>query len=177
MAEGNNCLTLLVDGDRDGLACLYKLFSKDLFRYGLSICGNESEVSECIHDFFVFLWDSRSKLQNIDNPKAYLMVSFKRRLIKQLAKQKKTDDLDIKYEQQYSQGSIEDDIVKSEEQDEYLKRLSSAMKLLSDREREVIHLKYFEKHSNEEIAQLLEINYQSVRNLLYRAIQNLRKKI
>lgn len=175
--EGINCLTLLVDGDREGLACLYKLFSKDLFRYGLSICGNENEVSECIHDFFVFIWDNRLKLQNVENPKAYLMVSYKRKLIKQLEKAPKTNELDIKYEQRYFEGSVEEEMVEKENQQEYLERLTNAMAGISDREREVIHLKYYEKFTNEEIAEHLNINYQSVRNLLYRAIQNLRKKI
>lgn len=175
--QGINCLDLLTDGDREGLGCLYKLFSKDLFKYGLSICGNENEVSECIHDFFVFLWDNRLKLGNIKNPKAYLMISFKRKLIKQISKQNNIDDLDIKYEQQYFENSSEDIIIKEEEREDHLLRLGKAMESLSAREREVIHLKYYAKNSNEEIASLLDINYQSVRNLLYRAIQNLRKKL
>ncbi len=177
IVQGINCLHLMVDGKREGLGCLYKLFAKDLFRYGLSICGNENEVSECIHDFFVFLWDQRSKLAKVANPKAYLMVSFKRRLIKQLEKNKGTDELDIRYEQKYSEESYETDWIKEETHQEHVKKLTSALSQLSGREREVIQLKYYEKYTNEEIATHLEINNQSVRNLLYRAIQNLRKKL
>ncbi len=175
--EGVNCLTLLVDGKRDGLGCLYKLFAKDLFKYGLSICGNSNEVSECIHDFFVFLWENRAKLGNIANPKAYLFLSFKRKLIKQIEKQKNIDDLDIKYEQQFFETSVEEELIIEESEKEYLNKLAVALKTLSDREREVVHLKYFEKYSNEEISKHLDINNQSVRNLLYRAIQNLRKNL
>lgn len=166
-----------MDGNREGLGCLYKLFAKDLYRYGLAICKNEQEVSECLHDFFVFLWESRLKFSKIENPKAYLMISFKRRLVKQLAKAKHYDDLDFKYENKYSESSAEDKITEQEEEEEYSQRLSAALLLLSDREREVIHLKYFEKLKNEEIARQLNITNQSVRNLLYRAIQNLKKNL
>ena len=175
--EGINCLQLLIDGQRDGLACLYNLFSKDLYRYGMSICKNEEEVLECLQDFFVYLWEARIKLGGVENPKAYLMISYKRRLVKQLQKQNKVSEYDIKYENQFSESSVEDKWVDAEINEEYLQRLSSAVQKLSTREREVVQLKYFEKYNNEEIAELLEINNQSVRNLLYRAIQNLRKII
>jgi RNA polymerase sigma factor (sigma-70 family) len=175
--EGIDCLQLLIDGNREGLGCLYKLFAKDLYRYGLAICKNDNEVSECLHDFFVFLWESRLKFSKIENPKAYLMISFKRRLIKQLAKAKHHDELDFKYENEYAESSVEEKITDREEQEEYAQRLSAAMILLSDREREAIHLKYFEKMKNEEIAVQLDISNQSVRNLLYRAIQNLKKNL
>jgi len=174
---GKDCLQLLKDGQREGLACLYKLFASDLYRYGLSICGNEHDVDECMHDFFIFLWESRNKFDKVENPKAYLMVSFKRRLIKAIAKKKNHDELDFKYESLHREKSQEDYVVDREEKEEYRLRLAKALKSISARERQVIHLKYFEKYKNEEIADLLEINNQSVRNLLYRAIQNLRKNL
>lgn len=175
--KGLDCLQLLKDGEREGLGCLYKLFAEDLYRYGLAISGNENDVDECLHDFFVFIWESRSKFDKVENPKAYLMTSFKRRLIKRLAKKKNHEALDFRYENVYFEKSEEDAIVQDEEEEEYTRRLADAMKNISQREREVIHLKYFEKYSNDEIAEQLEINNQSVRNLLYRAIQNLRKKL
>ena len=143
----------------------------------MSICGNSDQASECIHDFFVFLWDNRSKLQNISNPKAYLFVSFKRRLIKQLESRAKTDELDLKYEKNYFETSAEDRWISEEVNNESIKKLSKAMKSLSSREREAVHLKYFEKYKNEEIATHFDITNQSVRNLLYRAIQNLKKNV
>lgn len=175
--EGINCLQLLVDGNRDGLGCLYKLFAKDLYRYGLSICGNVDRVEECIHDFFVFLWEKRDKFENVDNPKAYLFTSFRRRLIKLLENEKKSLDFDIKYVNETAEESHEDALIQGEINSEYIHKLQKAIKTLSDREREVIHLKYFEKYSNEDITEQLGISYQSVRNLLYRAIQNLRKNL
>ncbi|GLR19786.1 RNA polymerase sigma factor [Portibacter lacus] len=170
-------MQLLLDGQRDGLACLYKLFAKDLYKYGMAICSDDHEVSECLHDFFIYLWENRTKFDNVNHPKAYLFTSFKRKLIKQLAKNKKHDELSYKHDGLISQESIEETISKEEGQVEYTLRLNKAIKNLSDREREVIHLKYFQRYKNEEIAGILEINNQSVRNLLYRAIQNLKKKL
>ena len=55
--------------------------------------------------------------------------------------------------------------------------LKEKLNQLPDRQREIIHLRYFHNLKNEEIAEILEMNYQSVSNLLYRAIKNLKSKV
>ena len=96
--KGLDCLALLIEGEREGLGCLYKLFAEDLYRYGLAICRDDSQVEECLHDFFVYIWNKRKKFENVENPKSYLFTSFKRRLIKAMNKTKNHELLDFKYE-------------------------------------------------------------------------------
>ena len=55
--------------------------------------------------------------------------------------------------------------------------LKEKLNQLPDRQREVIHLRYYHNLKNDEIAEVLEMNYQSVANLLGRAIKNLRRKV
>ena len=47
---------------------------------------------------------------------------------------------------------------------------------LPPREREVIFLKYYSGLTSQEIAEVMDINYQSVGNTLQKAIYKLRKK-
>ena len=54
-------------------------------------------------------------------------------------------------------------------------KLQNAMKELTDRQREIIFLKYSKNLSYEEIGEILGINYQSIRNLTHRAVSELRK--
>lgn len=54
-------------------------------------------------------------------------------------------------------------------------KLQKAMKELTDRQREIIFLKYSKNLSYEEIGEILGINYQSIRNLTHRAVSELRK--
>ena len=49
------------------------------------------------------------------------------------------------------------------------------MNLLSGREKEIINLKCFNNFKIREIADLLQVNEQTVSNLLYRALQKLRR--
>ena len=52
--------------------------------------------------------------------------------------------------------------------------LAAYKSLLTKRQQEIIHYRYVEELSLEEIAQLLNINYQSVANLLQRALKKMR---
>ena len=47
---------------------------------------------------------------------------------------------------------------------------------LSSRQKEVLYLKYYSDLSIDEIANVLEINYQSVLNLIHKGIKKLREK-
>ena len=63
------------------------------------------------------------------------------------------------------------------EEDEYdqLKKIETLMSKLTNRQREVIYLKYFKGLSNEEISIALGINKQSVANLLSESIRQMKK--
>ncbi|MEZ7507133.1 sigma-70 family RNA polymerase sigma factor [Flavobacterium sp. Arc2] len=56
-----------------------------------------------------------------------------------------------------------------------LNQLKEIINKLSPREREIVYLKYFQNFNNTEISELLDINYQTVRNILGNAIKKLRK--
>jgi RNA polymerase sigma factor (sigma-70 family) len=52
--------------------------------------------------------------------------------------------------------------------------LQEAIDRLTSRQREAVYLKYVTGLDYEDISVILDINYQSVRNIIYRAVQNLR---
>ncbi|MDG1872019.1 MAG: sigma-70 region 4 domain-containing protein [Flavobacterium sp.] len=49
------------------------------------------------------------------------------------------------------------------------------MNLLPSRQKEALYLRYNQGLSVEQIAELMDVNYQSANNLLHRAVLNLRK--
>lgn len=66
-------------------------------------------------------------------------------------------------------------LVKDEERRERLKLLMKAMHQLTNRQKEIIYLQYFQQLSYEEVSDVMEINYQAARNLLYQAMKSLKK--
>jgi RNA polymerase sigma-70 factor (ECF subfamily) len=49
-----------------------------------------------------------------------------------------------------------------------------ALERLSSRQKEIIYLKYYQNLSYEEVSEIMNINYQVARNLLYQAIKSLK---
>ena len=56
-------------------------------------------------------------------------------------------------------------------------KLDAALSRIIDRHREIIHMKYYQQLEYEEIAQIMDLNYQSARNLVNRALIALRKEM
>ena len=55
--------------------------------------------------------------------------------------------------------------------------LHQALDKLPRRQREAVHLRYFQNMSNEEISTLMQINIQSVYNLIFGAMSNLKRYV
>ncbi len=66
-------------------------------------------------------------------------------------------------------------MVQAEEIATQKEQIARALTLLSDRQREVLYLKYFEEIEYKQIAEILGINYQSVRNTASAGLKALRK--
>ncbi len=160
------------DNNKVGLQNLYEEFFEVLYTFGKYFHVNEAEVQDAIHNVFLRIWENRHNINTPKNSKNYLMTALRNELNQNYRKASRIElkaevtDADVDSEEEES-GSIE------------LRKavVNRAIDQLSSKNKEVIFLKYKENLSNEEIAEVLDINYQSVRNLLHRAIKQLRTKI
>ena len=70
--------------------------------------------------------------------------------------------------------SIEDIIAAKELNEEQSARLKSAFDKLSTKQKEILYLRFYQGMDYEQIAEVLGMKYQSLRNAVSRAIKNLR---
>jgi RNA polymerase sigma-70 factor (ECF subfamily) len=73
------------------------------------------------------------------------------------------------------QDSVETSIIGDEVSASQVDSLRQAIKALTVRQQEAIQLRYYQGFSNEQIANLMDLNYQSVNNLLHRALSRLKE--
>ena len=101
----NNQEILLWDGLRAGkekdLHSLYILYYNDLLRYGLYLSGDLELSKEYINLLFLSFWTNRQKLPEVKNPKAYLITSYKNKII---FRKKKSGDLKMVYTENENVG-------------------------------------------------------------------------
>lgn len=163
-------------GDLNAYEYLFRHYYKDLYGYGLKLCSKPEVVRDCIQELFVILWERRAFLDNVLSVKAYLLASLRRSILKELKRQRRHAIQDIEHRQITDiQFSPEEVIVEHEFRSHQRRALYAALSQLPDRQKEVLYLKYFNGMSYEEIEEILSINYQSIRNHIYRAVKKLKK--
>ena len=168
---------LLKQGDEDAFALLFDKYHTTLYNYGIKLSpGKPYLVEDAIQDLFVTLWQSRERLSDTTSIKYYLFRSLRRQIVRLLGK----DALLERFEQpdflsdRRQEPSIEMQLMESESEQYQLKVLRAALLELSPRQLEAIRLHFFEGFDYGSIAQIMEMNEQSVRNLLQRSIYKLR---
>jgi len=159
-------------GDAQAFHSLYHTYFDDLYLFGQKLCANNDLVQDTLQKLFLYIWDTRSTMVAPKHTKAYLFRSFRNNLVRE-----------IKREQQISGLAIDQlpvdipDAVPSEEHTEEHARLQAALSQLPAREREVLHLRFYQGIGNKEVSDIMGISYQSVSNLLQRAIKHLKTLI
>lgn len=163
-------------GDRDAFSSLATIFYEALYNYGTKLIGDHTLVEDCIQDLFLDLWRRKDYIGETEHVKFYLLKALRRKIyLEQKNKNKRVDhrvvlenNLDF-----IGEFSIETAIIRSETNEFHLKKLKQTLSALSKRQREVIYLKFYQEMDYEQIARMMSINYQSVRNLIHTAIRDL----
>ena len=162
-------------GEQVAFEKLYSNHANALLAYGLKITPQQEIINDALQDVFIHIWQKREQLPLVENVRAYLLKSLRNRIIRILESRNLTGN--GVQPNQAIQESFEHQLILEELADERLSKMYHGIQHLPTRQKEVIHLKYFQNLATEEIADLLGINYQSVSNLLYKGIQKLRKQV
>lgn len=167
------------EGDTAAYESLYHKYVKELYRYVYMVVGNKSIAEDVIHDVFTDLWSSRKSLGKIRSVRLYLFSCVKRRSLKKLKKERTFTCFD------YEQGSASfeivpsflDELTASQHKDALAKSIKKCIANLSNRQREIIYLRFYQNMSYSEIAQLLQLDQKYTYNLASKAFGILRKSI
>ena len=106
------------------------------------------------------------------------MKSFKRKLFRLLQREKRftlpginpSYDFDVAF-------PVEEHIINEESYQNKIRALKKSIEKLTSRQKEAIYLRFNEELDYTEIAELLEMSIEASRNLIYRAVKELREAI
>jgi RNA polymerase sigma factor (sigma-70 family) len=181
--KGNN--DILTVGDDSGLwdlfrngseaayTTLIRKYSKPLFNYGYRICQDRDFLKDCIQDVFLELWNRRERINSTPAVKWYLFKAVRLRIFRERQKWDKTEELNENYEF-LVEFNIESKIITELEVTSLNSRIQQVLNLLPTRQREIMYLRFYENLDFDNISQIMEINKQSVHNLLQKAYKNFR---
>lgn len=172
----NEAWTKFTKGDFDSLGLLFEIHYQELYYYGIKIVDLPEMVKDTIQDLFADVWERRDKMASVNNFKAYLLISLRRELIRRVIKIRKESQSEEVSTLQFS-FSAEEFLIHNEEMQSHSRLIADSLSSLTERQREVILLRFFHNLEFAEISQVLEMNVQSVRNLLFRSLDKLRKDL
>ena len=146
-----------------------------LYQYGTKICADKAVLEDNIQELFIELWQKKPS-QSLRSVKAYLLQSLKFKLYKSFRNKKQVMNIEDAGDEAF-ELSHETFLVREEDDAQKTKRILEAINQLPARQKEVIYLKIYKGLSYEEVSEVMQINYQVVRNLLCQALKTFRKLI
>lgn len=165
-------------GDNEVLSLIYLQHSNSLFDYGCRFTSDRDLVKDCIQEVFCTLIRTRDHLTETDNIRLYLLKSLKRKIVRELNNAGRQPKLISNEEYPFDLRWAENLDAQLDEHDEEKRlQVAKAMQSLTDRQKEAIYLRFNRGLEYEEISFILNLNYQSSRALIHRAIEKLREII
>lgn len=166
-------------GDRSALDEIFRAHYSALYHYGMKVIGNDDWVRDGIQDVFLHLWNRRETISLPKSQRAYLIVSLRHSLLETKKRLKARNERNQLYNQELfvNEFTIEEFLIQEETEQERVTELVRALNQLSAKQKEIIYLRYYHGLTNEEIAEIMEINLQSVKNSVYRTLQVLKAQL
>ena len=173
-----NCLLMIVSPSASELQMLYSLHGKYfglLMNIGLKYGWTREDIKDIINQMFLDFIDQKVQINAIINPKAYLTVTFRRKLVDIARKNNKAKQLHdfLISEEEYETGI--DEII---EQEQYRAEMSKKIKIIFEklppRCKKVISLKFYDGLTTEQIAEKTGISRRSVYNNLFEGLKLLK---
>ncbi len=166
----------LQEGHKDALEQLYRRHAAALLQYGGKFSGDTQLVEDCVQELFIELWRKRGQLGAVKSVRSYLLVSLRRKTIRAVQRNNRRETSAEPEEHQFeAELAIDEQIIADELSRERQRELKQAFGELSARQREAIYLRYQMDMDYDEICRVMDISYQSVRNLVSSAIKRLQK--
>lgn len=166
-------------GDEVAYVKIYEFSFNVLLQFGSQLCNNVELIEDTIQDIFIDLRIKREKLPEIKySLKYYLIRVFRNKLLRYIDREKWVTNLHRTsiYDSFKFVKSSEQIMIANQESDEQLVKLDKATKFLTSKEREAIYYYFYLNMSYIEITEILGLkSIKSTRNLVYRALNHLRK--
>jgi RNA polymerase sigma factor (sigma-70 family) len=164
----------MLPGDHLALDAIVKRHYNLLYQYGCKFTRDASLVKDCIQDLFLYIWQKRQAINETASVEHYLMKALRRRLERALSKTGATEGMGF-LELRDTTATPDDQIIQQEQKMALAGKIKQCILQLSNRQQEIIYLRFYLNASPADIADIMQLNRQSVYNLLHDALNKLRQ--
>lgn len=164
-------------GDKQALGQLAERYYRTLKHYGLKFMVDGAIVEDCIQELFLQLWQNRAQINETESVKHYLLKALRHHILQSLRAQKRQAFDELDWDSSLAEDPDTETLLIRQESLAILSHtIQAQLATLPAREREALYLRYYENLSIPEIAEVMDVNRQSVSNFLQKALSKLRTK-
>ncbi|GHT14909.1 DNA-directed RNA polymerase sigma-70 factor [Bacteroidia bacterium] len=162
-------------GNKDSFSVLYKRHYASMYRYGAGMGIKDESVQDAIQEVFLRLYFNTSFNIIGTDLKFYLLRAVRNQLL-DMRKSKKefVEAAEQKVPEFILHFTVEDQLMAAEEQKRLSEKANQLLSHLTNRQKEIIYLHYIEELDYKGIAALTNLNIQSVRNIVCKAMERLK---
>lgn len=170
-------------GDFVALELLHKSYYRKLKLYGIQFSPKLSSLSvdDSIQELFIWLYKNYRKLNTIKNLEVYLFSALKQNIYQDIHKVQSRENLRVLYSrntiQEKYEHSDETKFIRSEKKEQNKLLVKNYLDALPDQQKEVMYLRNYVNMSYREIADVMKLSEQTVRNYSHRALQKMKERV
>lgn len=164
-----------LQGNQNDFAQLHTKLYPKLFTYGYKMLLDEDLTDDLLQDVFIKFWEQKEKIGEIKNVAGYFYRATRSSILNHIRHQKHRSTKLSLHTFSDAECSAEEVIVSGESEQHIKLMVGAALESLPKKQKEILKLKFFEDMEYVQIAELLDMRYQSVINTVYRATQVLRQ--
>jgi RNA polymerase sigma factor (sigma-70 family) len=161
-------------GDAVAFGKLAQIHYRALYNYATKFSSDSEFIRDCIQELYLELWERRAFLSETAFVKSYLLKALRHKLIKESIRLKRFKEPEELFDTDEADLSIEPLIIENEQLRHHIKRLNQIVSRLTKRQQEIIYLRFYQNLENEDITEIMSVGRQSVANLLYRTIKEIK---
>jgi RNA polymerase sigma factor (sigma-70 family) len=162
-------------GDQSALVVLYKTMYQVLLNAGTRYTNDQELLKDHIQQLFLHLWEQREKLPAVQFVRTYVINAYRNRLVNSLKKiprfvpvtEEEGNDLFI-------ERSYLEKLLDYQDNESKRARLERALTCLTERQLELLEMRFFLQMSYAEMEAALGISRKTIYNIIFNSLESLR---
>ena len=144
------CMKKMREGDKEGLKEIYDGYAAYIWSVVYGIVQNKENAEDITSDFFIKLWEKADSYRPGGGHRTYITVMAKNMAVDHIRKYHREETMEIAY--------LEEGTKESQPEQQVISRMTveEALKMLNDKERQIINLKIMGDLTFQEISRVIK---------------------